>query len=99
MARRFTLEGIEDLFRDDVLRFVHGMHARLTQLVSNPRDPSALDELRALGHSLKGTASLVGLTSLSRAGAVIERIGEVSRDRCRPGAGDVSRDADLPGVC
>jgi chemosensory pili system protein ChpA (sensor histidine kinase/response regulator) len=78
MAGRFTLEGIEDLFRDDVLRFVHGMRACLTQLVSNPRDASALDNLRALGHSLKGTASLVSLTSLSRAGAVIERIGEVA---------------------
>ena len=78
MAGRFTLEGIEDLFRDDVLRFLRGMHACLTQLVSNPRDAAALDDLRALGHSLKGTASLVNLTSLSRAGAVIERIGEVA---------------------
>jgi chemosensory pili system protein ChpA (sensor histidine kinase/response regulator) len=78
MAGRFTLEGIEDLFRDDVLRFVRGMRACLTQLVSNPQDASALDNLRALGHSLKGTASLVSLTSLSRAGAVIERIGEVA---------------------
>jgi chemosensory pili system protein ChpA (sensor histidine kinase/response regulator) len=78
MAGRFTLEGIEDLFRDDVLRFLRGMHACLTQLVSNPRDAAALDDLRALGHSLKGTASLVSLTSLSRAGAVIERIGEVA---------------------
>ncbi|MGD0948507.1 MAG: response regulator [Candidatus Binatia bacterium] len=78
MAGRFTLEGIEDLFRDDVLRFLRGMHACLTQLVSNPQDAAALDDLRALGHSLKGTASLVSLTSLSRAGAVIERIGEVA---------------------
>ena len=78
MAGRFTLEGIEDLFRDDVLRFLRGMHACLTQLVSNPRDAAALDDLRALGHSLKGTASLVSLTSLSRAGAVMERIGEVA---------------------
>jgi chemosensory pili system protein ChpA (sensor histidine kinase/response regulator) len=78
MTGRFTLDGIEDLFRDDVLRFVHGMHARLAQLVSSPQDTAALDDLRALGHSLKGTAALVGLTSLSRAGAVIERVGEVA---------------------
>ncbi len=78
MADRFTIDSIKDLFRDDVQRFARGMRARLEQLVSNPRDSGALDELRALGHSLKGTASLVGLTYLSRAGAVIDRVGEVA---------------------
>jgi chemosensory pili system protein ChpA (sensor histidine kinase/response regulator) len=78
MANRFTLNGIEDLFREDVLRFVHGMYARLAQLLSSPQDATALDDLRALGHSLKGTAALVGLSSLSRAGALIERVGEIA---------------------
>jgi chemosensory pili system protein ChpA (sensor histidine kinase/response regulator) len=78
MADRFTIDSIRDLFRDDILRFTRGMRERLDQLVSNPRDTAALDELRALGHSLKGTASLVSLTYLSRAGAIVDRVGEVA---------------------
>lgn len=78
MADRFTLDGIKDLFREDVLRFTRSMRTRLEQLRANPRDTAALDEVRALGHSLKGTAALVGLTYLSQAGAVIERVGEVA---------------------
>jgi chemosensory pili system protein ChpA (sensor histidine kinase/response regulator) len=78
MADRFSIDSIKDLFRDDVLRFARGMRERLDQLISNPRDSAALEQLRALGHSLKGTAALVGLTYLSRAGAVVDRMGEVA---------------------
>jgi chemosensory pili system protein ChpA (sensor histidine kinase/response regulator) len=78
MADRFSIDSIKDLFREDVLRFTTGMRLRLDQLQYTPRDNAALDEVRALGHSLKGTAALVGLTHLSRAGAVIERVGEVA---------------------
>ncbi|MBI4516125.1 MAG: Hpt domain-containing protein [Deltaproteobacteria bacterium] len=78
MADRFTIDSIKDLFRDDVRRFAQGMRERLAQLLSNPNDSVALDELRALGHSLKGTASLVGLTYLSRVGAVVDRVAEVA---------------------
>ena len=78
MADRFTLDGIKDIFREDVLRLTRNMRVRLEQLRSTPHDAAALDEVRALGHSLTGTAALVGLTYLSRAGAVIERVGEVA---------------------
>lgn len=78
MADRFSIDNIKDLFREDVLRFTAGMRSRLEQLLSDPRDAAALEGLRGLGHSLKGTAALVGLTYLSQAGAVMERAGEVA---------------------
>ncbi|HUI27698.1 MAG TPA: Hpt domain-containing protein [Candidatus Kryptonia bacterium] len=78
MADRFSIDTIRDLFREDVERFTQGMRARLEELRSNPRDSAALDDVRGLAHSLKGTAALVGLSSLSRAGAVLERVGEVA---------------------
>ncbi|MBI3785957.1 MAG: Hpt domain-containing protein, partial [Deltaproteobacteria bacterium] len=78
MADRFRLEEIKDLFRDDVTHFVDGMRAQLATLVSNPQDGSALEALRGFGHSLKGSAGMVGLTYLSQAGAVVDRIGEVA---------------------
>ncbi|MBI1815578.1 MAG: Hpt domain-containing protein [Deltaproteobacteria bacterium] len=88
MADRFSIDNIRELFRDDVRRFLHGMEARLEQLISNPRDTAALDEMRALGHSLKGTASLVGLTYLSRAGSVIDRVAEVAETHGQSDAGE-----------
>ena len=78
MADRFSLDGIQDLFREDVLRLVEGMRSKLDTLLSNPRDHVALNGLRALGHSLKGTAALVGLTHLSHTGTLIERVAEIA---------------------
>lgn len=78
MADRFSLDEIKDLFRDDVMRFVGGMRAELEQLSSNPHDTAALDRLRGFGHSLKGSAGLVGLTYLSQAGEVVDRMSEVA---------------------
>ena len=78
MGDRFSLDEIKDLFREDVARFIEGMRAQLAALLSDPRDRAALEQLRGFGHSLKGSASLVGLTYLSQAGAVIDRVGEVA---------------------
>jgi chemosensory pili system protein ChpA (sensor histidine kinase/response regulator) len=78
MPDRFSLDEIRDLFREDVERFLDGMRAQLKRLLANPRDRAALDQLRGYGHSLKGSAGLVGLTYLSQAGAVIDRVGEVA---------------------
>ncbi|HVN86030.1 MAG TPA: Hpt domain-containing protein [Candidatus Binatia bacterium] len=78
MADQFSVDKIRDLFRDDMERFIQGIRSRLDDLLSNPRDTNSLNELRGFAHSVKGTAALVGFTSLSRAGAVFERVAEVA---------------------
>lgn len=77
MSDRFTLDGIEDVFRDDVLRLTSTMRSRLEHLQKDPEDPRAIEDVRLTGHSLRGTASLVGLTYLAQSGAVYERMAEV----------------------
>src|SRR5438045_329913 len=78
MVDRFSLDEIKDLFRDDVVRFLDGMRGELERLNADPCDSAALDRLRGLGHSLKGSAGLVGLTYLSQSGAVVDRLAEVA---------------------
>lgn len=77
MADRFRLEEIKDLFREDVLRLLEGIRDELTRLNEDPEDRPAIERLRSYGHSLKGSASLVGLTYLSRAGATIEWLSDL----------------------
>ncbi|GBD26595.1 Gliding motility regulatory protein [bacterium HR30] len=74
MGDRFRLEEIKDLFQEDVLRLLAGIREELSRLADDPKDPDAVERLRSYGHSLKGSAGLVGLTYLSRAGATIERM-------------------------
>jgi len=74
----FTLDGIEDVFREDVLRLTGIMRRGLTQLIEQPNDAKTIDEVRGTGHSLKGAASLVGLQHLSRCGAALERMTDVA---------------------
>lgn len=78
MSHQFTIDGIEEVFREDVMRLIVGMRQRLVQLLSHPDDPAALEDVRGTGHSMKGTTSLVGLNHLSRCGALIERMAEVA---------------------
>lgn len=78
MSHQFTIDGIEEVFRDDVLRLIANLRRQLEQLREKPDDSVAIEDVRATGHSLKGTSSLVGLVCLSRCGAVIERMAEVA---------------------
>jgi chemotaxis protein histidine kinase CheA/ActR/RegA family two-component response regulator len=78
MADRFSVDAVRDLFRDDVQRLIRGVRRALDDLRSAPSNMTALDELHAMAHSLKGTASLVGMTYLSRAGAVLDRVGDLA---------------------
>jgi chemosensory pili system protein ChpA (sensor histidine kinase/response regulator) len=78
MSSGFTLDGIEDVFREDVLRLTGIMRRGLTQLLEQPDDARTVDEVRGNGHSLKGAASLVGLQYLSRCGATLERMTDVA---------------------
>ncbi|GIW45462.1 MAG: hypothetical protein KatS3mg077_2744 [Candidatus Binatia bacterium] len=73
MADRFRLDEIKDLFREDVLRLLAGAREELDKLREDPGDAEAIGRLRGYGHSLKGSAGLVGLTYLSQAGAAIEQ--------------------------
>lgn len=77
MDDRFRLEEIKDLFREDVLRLVTGMREELSKLADDPFDNEAAETLRGHGHSLKGSAGLVGLTYLSQAGATVEHLSEL----------------------
>ncbi|MCX8073220.1 MAG: Hpt domain-containing protein [Candidatus Binatia bacterium] len=74
MADRFRLDEIKDLFREDVTRLLDGVREELTKLQEDPDDSHAAERLRGYGHSLKGSAALVGLTYLSQAGSTIERL-------------------------
>jgi chemotaxis protein histidine kinase CheA len=78
MSSGFTLDGIEDVFREDVIRLTGIMRRGLTQLLEQPDDARMVDEVRGTGHSLKGAASLVGLQYLSRCGATLERMTDVA---------------------
>lgn len=78
MSHQFTIDGIEEVFRDDVLRLIANLRRQLEHLREKPDDPTSIEDVRATGHSLKGTSSLVGLICLSRCGAVIERMAEVA---------------------
>jgi chemosensory pili system protein ChpA (sensor histidine kinase/response regulator) len=78
MSSGFTLDGIEDVFREDVLRLTGIMRRGLTRLLEHPDDARTVDEVRGTGHSLKGAASLVGLQYLSRCGATLERMTDVA---------------------
>jgi chemosensory pili system protein ChpA (sensor histidine kinase/response regulator) len=78
MSDRFTIDGIEDLFREDILRFTERLRAHLEHLQKQPDDDDVAEETRAIGHSIRGTSSLVGLTYLSFAGGVLERLAEVA---------------------
>jgi len=79
MADRFSLDEIKDLFRDDVLRFIDGMLEELRHLDAQPDKTQSLERLAAWGHSLKGTAGLVGLDDLSQAGAMVDRLSQAAR--------------------
>lgn len=78
MSDRFSIDGMEELFREDMLRFIARLRELLRRLKEYPEDVTTAQEVRAIGHSMKGTTSLVGIVHLSRCGAVIERLAEIA---------------------
>ncbi len=87
MADRFRLDEVREIFRDDVARLIGEMRGSAAQLLKQPGNAAALEQIRGAGHSLRGSAGLVGLTYLSRAGAAVEYLVE-NLDR---GAGETRR--------
>lgn len=77
MADRFRLDEIKDLFREDVQRLIQGMREELAKLAEDAADHESRERFRGYGHALKGSAGLVGLTYLSEAGAVMERVADL----------------------
>ena len=76
MSSRFSLEGMEDQFREDILRLVSKLRDQLERLQTQPDDRALSDEVIAIGHSMRGTTSLVGFAHLSQCGSMIERMAE-----------------------
>jgi len=103
MADRFSLDEIRDLFREDVNRLIEEIRHALARLAEEPEHLESLKRIRDAAHALKGSAGLVGLTYLSRAGAGIETLAstalrERSGDRVFLGQLRTQLEAALPYV-
>ena len=85
---------IRDLFRVEARELLAGMSARLSRVARQEDDPSALTEVAARGHALKGSAALAELPYLSHAGAILQRASELAlaeAERNRDAAQDLMR--------
>lgn len=91
-----ALSAIRNVFFDEAEQLLTAMGARLARLSEEWGDGSLLDEVAATGHTLRGSASLAQLPTLSHVGAVFERAAEMASRQAesnRDGARTLVREA------
>ena len=71
MANILKAELVE-LFMQEAASYIPGIRQCLTTLAAERPAPAALDELHRLFHTIKGAASQVQLTDLSRGARIVE---------------------------
>lgn len=72
------LASIRSVFFDEADQLLDSMATRLDELSQDLGDATRLDEVAAGGHTLRGSAALAQLPTLSHVGAVIERAAELA---------------------
>lgn len=68
----FISAGLLAIFREEVQGLLPEITENLTRLSGSPRDPSALEALHRLFHTLKGTAAAVEQVAMSAAASILE---------------------------
>ncbi|MDG2303654.1 MAG: response regulator [Candidatus Binatia bacterium] len=73
-----TLTAIRGVFFEEAEDLLRAMASRLGSLSEDLGDATGLDEVAAGGHTLRGSAALAQLPTLSHVGAVLERAAELA---------------------
>lgn len=73
-----ALTSIRGIFLDEAEQLLSTMATQLGALAEDLGDASGLDDVAAGGHTLRGSAALAELPTLSHVGAVLERAAELA---------------------
>lgn len=76
-----ALTAIRNVFLDEADSLLAKMAGQLDSLEHDLGDASGLDDVAASGHTLRGSAALARMPSLSEVGAVVERAAELASRR------------------